>query len=224
ELLDWADHDVSALLGISTDDTLTMINPDNTPAYIEQAGQGVWRLYRIEGDTVILQPYPVLLARTLDGHAAFMLVTDWILRRALPGALPPWLHQGLVEYVGEDGVHLNNYMAEFRTGDKDVLLSPPLIDAILARGVDPDENVDRENFRRACYSAFLMVWQLVEYEGGLQPLQDFLAQAAAGADLDEAARLAWGMDLATLAGLVDPAVSGEPAGGRIPARKPHVQP
>ena len=223
ELMEWAHHEVTAVLGLAVDDTLTILNPDNTQDYKIQAGQGVWRLYRLEGNVVTIEPYPVLLARTLDGHAAFMLTTDWILQQALPTDLPPWLHQGLVEYVGEDGVHLVNYMAEFRPNG-DVLFSPPLTDAILARGVDPDEGADRENFRRASYSAFLMVWQLVEFEGGLQPLQDFLAQAAAGADLDDAARAAWGMDLATLADLVDPARNGEPVGGKMRRQTPHVQP
>lgn len=223
ELMDWAHHEVAQLLGLTTDDTLTIFNPDKTEHYRAQTRQGVWRLYRLEGNEVTIQPYPVLMARTLDGHAAFMLTTDWILRRVLPADLPPWLHQGLVEYMGEDGCHLLNYMAQFRP-QGEILFSPPLTDAILSRDIDPDEDKDRENFRRACYSAFLMVWQLVEFEGGLQPLQGFLGQVAAGADPDEAARAAWGMDLAMLAELLDPALNGEPGGGKLPTQRPHVEP
>ncbi len=223
EEVDWANHVVPALLGLATTDTLTILNPDNTQHYKEQTGQGVWRLYRLRGNEVTIEPYPVLLARTLDGHAAFMLVTDWILHQALPRDLPPWLHQGLVEYIGEDGTHLVNYMAEFR-GENSVLFSPPLVDAILARGVDPDEGADRENFRRASYSAYLMVWQLVEHEGGLTALQGFLGQVAEGVDPDEASRVAYGMDLTLLADLLDAARNGEPGGKDMSRQVPHKQP
>jgi len=218
EVLDWANHVVPELLGLTITDTLTVLNPDNTPDYKAQTGQGVWRLYKLDGNQVTIEPYPVLLARTLDAHAGFMLVTDWILNQALEQDLPPWLHQGLVEYLGENGTHLVNYMAEFRA-DGPVVFSGPLVDAILSRGVDPDEGTDREMYRRACYSAYLMTWQLVEFEGGLIALQDFLAQVAAGVDLDEASRVVYGMDLVQMADFVDPVRNGEP-GGKAMKRQP----
>ncbi len=223
ELLDWANHVVPELLGVSTDDTLTVVSPDNVQHYTEQTGQGVWRLYQLQDNFVTIEPYPVLLARTLDGHAAFMLVTDWILQQAIAQDLPPWLHQGLVEYIGEDGTHLVNYMAQFRPAGP-VIFSAPLVDGILSKGIDPDEGADREMFRRACYSAYLMVWQLVEFEGGLVALQDFLAQAASGVDLDEASLAVYGMTLEQLASMVDAVQNGDPAAVSVSRQVPHVQP
>ncbi|MEN8008475.1 MAG: hypothetical protein ABFS42_15810 [Candidatus Krumholzibacteriota bacterium] len=223
ELMDWANHEVSHLLGISAVDTLTMLNTDNVPQYDELTGQGVWRLYQLEGDKAVLQPIGVLMARTLVAHAAFMLAADWILQEAVPADLPPWLHQGIVEYMGEDGTHLLNYMAEFRPKG-DVLLSPPLIDALLAKGVDPDQGTDREMFRRSCYSAFLMVWQLVENEGGLTALREFLDLAAGGMDLDQACTKVYGMDLGGLAAYLDPVKIGEPIPKNMDRQVPHAQP
>ncbi len=133
------------------------------------------------------------------------------------------MHQGLVEYIGEDGVHLVNYMAQFRS-QGDVLFSPPLTDAILAAGVDSDKYRDREMFRRACYSAFLMVHQLVEHEGGLEAMREFLALAAAGTDLDEASQKVWDRDMAALAASLDPVIVGEPTGSAIVARNPFKGP
>jgi len=223
ELLDWANHAVPELLGLAISDTLTILNPDNTTHYLEQTGYGVWRFYKLGGNEVTIQPYPILLARTLEAHAAFMLITDWILNEALDQDLPPWLHAGLVEYMGEDGTHLFNYMAEFSSKGP-VLFSAPLVNAILSKGVDPDQAADREMFRRASYSAYLMVWQLVEFEGGLTALQDFLAQAASGVDLDEASLTVYGMDLAQLADLVDAVNNGQPAGKAMQRQMPHKQP
>lgn len=224
ELLDWADHVVPELLGLASIDTLTILNPDNVPQYKDLTGQGVWRFYVLDGDAAIMQPWPVLENRTLEGHAAFALVTDWILQQNLGDALPPWLHHGLVEYMSEDGAHLLNYMSEFRTEGVNILMSAPLVDALLASGINPDEGADRENFRRASYSAFMMVWQLVENEGGLTALQDFLALVADGAAVDEATLQVYGMGLNDLMTYLDPVVNGEPVGSGTTRRTPHVQP
>lgn len=223
ELVDWAWHEVPALIGLSSSDTLTMVNPDNNEAYGRLTGYGIWRLYLLEDDRAIMQPWPVLQGRTLDGHAAFMLVTDWLLRENLGDALPPWLHQGLVEYCGEHGQHLVNYMAQFRK-EGSVLMSPPLVDALLSRGPDPDPQTDREVYRKACYSAFLMVWELVENRGGLQAMREYLDQVSTGRTPDDAAVDVYGLDMAELAASLDPVRLGEPGGKNPPLPVPHKQP
>ncbi len=223
ELMDWAYNVVPGLLGLATADTLTIVNPDNNQHYLELTGLGVWRFYALDGDQCIMQPFPQLMSRTLVGHAAFMLVTDWILQEALEVDLPPWLHLGIVEYIGEDGVHLFSYMAEFRM-DGPVLLAPALVDALLVRGVDSHAEKDREMFRRASYSSFLMVWQLVEHEGGLTALREFLGLAAAGMDLDQACSQVYGMDMGQLALHLDPAKIGEPLPEDMVRPRPHIQP
>lgn len=223
ELLEWARARMWNLLGLAPRDTLHIENPNTSAHYLELTGQGVWRLYQLDGNRAVIEPFAVLLARNLDGHGAFMLAIDWILRQNLPQPLPGWLHQGLVEYLGEDGIHLADYMAEFRARGP-VLMGPAEIDAILAAPLDADQGRDREQFRKACYNAFLMTWQLVEYEGGMAALRDFLAQAAAGIPLDQAARTVYGQDLAGLAAHLDPLAGGEPAGGLVFNANPHRQP
>jgi hypothetical protein len=223
ELFDWARQDMEDLLDLTVDDTLSVLNPDNVDQYRELTGQGVWRLYSLEGDKAVLQPYPVLMARTLAGHGTTMLAIDWILQKSISAELPPWLHQGIVDYIGEDGSHLTNYMGEFRVKGS-ILMSPPLIDALLARDLDPNDESDREMYRRSCYSAFLMVWQLVEHEGGLDLLREFLQMAAGDMDLDQAARQVYGMDLKQLADYLDPVKIGEPIPTEMERQSPHVQP
>lgn len=223
ELLDWAQARMQTLLGLAPRDTLVIVNPNTTPHYLELCGQGVWRLYYLDGNRAVIEPFAVLLARNLDGHGVFMLAIDWILRQSLNQPLPPWLHQGLVEYLGEDGIHLADYMAEFRA-KAPVLMGPSEINAALTAGVDPDQGRDREQFRKACYNAFLMTWQLVEYEGGMQAMRDFLTKAAAGIPLDQAARTVYGLDMTALADSLDPLMMGEPAGGLVVNATPHREP
>ncbi len=223
ELLDWAGHEVPPLLGLSLPDSLIVTNPDNLEAYSAQTGFGMWRLYDLAGDQVIMEPWPILQGRTLDAHAAFMLVTDWTLRSHVGSALPPWLQQGLVEYVGEDGQHLVNYMAQFRA-DGDVLMTPLLVDALLSKGPDPELMLDREIFRKACYSAFLMAWELVENRGGLEALQDCLHLVAEGTGFSDASVAVYGLDAKELASSLDPIQLGEPGGKNPPLAVTHKQP
>ena len=223
ELLELSRVRMQELLGFAPHDTLEIVNPNSSPHYMELAGYGVWRMYRLEGNRAVIQPFAVLLARTLDGHGTVMLGCDWILRQNVKQPLPAWLHQGLVEYLGEDGIHLADYMAEFRVNGP-VAMGVDEVNAILAAGVNSDQAKDREQFRKACYNAFLMTWQLVEYEGGVAALRDFLGQAAAGIPLDQAARSVYGLDLATLTSMVDTMANGEPAAGKVFNAAPHKQP
>ena len=223
EILDWAGRTVPGLLGLALQDTLHVISPDSIESYLEMTGYGVWRHYKLEGDRCISEPLPVLQARTLDGHALFSLVTEWMLSKAIPTDLPPWLRCGLAEYISEDGVHLVNYMAQFRSAGP-ILFSPPLIDSILGAGPNPDREKDREMFRRASYSAFLMVWELVENQGGLPAMRDFLGHLAGGLTLDEASKLVYGVNLQDLVALLDPAGLGEPIGKAVQSRSPHRPP
>ena len=223
ELVDLAHRRLGPLLAVDAPDTLVLLNPDNNEHYRELAGAGTWRLYRRLEEGTFIQPVGTLQARTLDGHAAFMVVADWLLAGAVPGGLPPWLHHGLVEYLAEDGVHLTNYMLEFRPRGNP-LFSAPIVDVILGGEPDDDPARDREMFRRASYSAFLMVWELVENRGGLDALREFLHEAGAGTPLDEVSRRVYGLDMTELARSLDPVALGEPIGSAVQSRRPHVQP
>jgi hypothetical protein len=223
EVCDIGRHLCRDLLGLEAKGKLQMINPDNTPAYKEQTGFGTWRHYLLRGDHCILQPIPVLMARTLFGHVAVSLVTQWTLNQTCGTGLPPWLVHGLAAYVADEGVHLSNYMAEFRSQGP-VLLPPQEIDAILGAQPHPDPNLDRRQFRQATYSAFLMVWDLVENNGGLEPLRKFLGGLARGESLEAGCKRIYHTNLVGLATRLDPVVKGEPIGEAVQPRKPHIPP
>jgi len=223
ECLDWAGHVLPEMLGLALEDTLKVTSPDNITSYKALTGHDIWRLYKLEGNNCTIQTFGTLASRTLETHAVFMLVTDWLLQEKLPVDLPRWMHVGLVEYMSEDGAHLANYMREFRHGG-DILFSPAITNLILSQPMDPDPGRDREMFRRASYSSFLMVWELVENRGGMKAMREFLVLAAEGVELDRAAKKVYGMAMEELAISLDPVVLGEPIGGNTQTRKPSKQP
>jgi hypothetical protein len=69
-----------------------------------------------------------------------------------------------------------------------------------------------------------MVWHLVENEGGLTALQEFLQMAAECMDFDRASTMVYGMDLGDLAAYLDPVKIGEPIPKDIERQSPHAQP
>ncbi len=223
EDLDWAERVLSEAMGLEPTDTLTVISPDNIPQYRELTGQQVWRLYQLDGDVCTIEPFGTLMARTLEAHAVFMLMTDWLLRENLPEVLPIWLHAGLVEYLGEDGPHLISYMRQFRSREP-FFLPLETVSSILSQPPAEDPEKDREMFRRASYNVFLMVWELVENRGGLQAMREFLVLAHEGVDLDKASQKVYGLKMAELARSLDPAVHGEPIDPAIKNLNPSKQP
>jgi hypothetical protein len=212
------------LLGLERSDTLHVINPDNTDAYRAQSGNGVWRTFKLAGDTCIVEPVPILNGRTLIGHSGVELMVRWNLQGAVAKALPAWFQHGIANYIADNGAHLNNYMAQFRIHGDDVLLGPARADSILAAPPSSDDEVDRRLFRMASYAAFLMAWNLVENHGGLEALRQFIHGVAQGENPETVCRRVYGMDSKKLVQALDPRRTGEPVGKAVYPTSPHAPP
>lgn len=226
ELLDWARRDLPPLLGYDRTDTLRVRDPGTLDAYVAQTGQGFWRLYAWRDSEYVIEPAATLASRTLDVHAAFAIVTEWLLDGATGdrAGLPAWFRQGLGSYLGEYGVHLVNYVAEFRAAGLPAVLAAARTDSLLAAPPAEDAELDRRLYRTASYSAFLMVWELVENRGGLAALQRVVQEMANGAAPDDACRRTYGLSWVELASALDATRRPEPLGTAVQPRSPHVLP
>jgi hypothetical protein len=211
--------DVGALLGLAPGDSLLILDPDNLDEYLRLTGQGPWRMMSYRGGACTVQPVPVLIARTLLPHAAYELVARWLLEVNGCGGLPPWLREGVAVYAADFGVHLNNFMAQYRP-DGPVLFGPGDADALIGAAPLPDPETDRQMHRRAGYTAFVMVWRLVEEHGGPTRLRALLADVRDGVSPDAACRAAYGLDLAALAAQLDASRGPEPIGDAVQSRNP----
>jgi hypothetical protein len=231
ELCDMARIRVRDLLELERDGRLAVLSPPNGDEYTRLTGLGVWRTYALDGDSCVVEPVPILTGRTLVGHAAVELVTRWTLHGTLPQPLPPWLERGLAGYLADMGSHLLNYMAEFRYQGVG-MVGRARADSILTAPPAADVAADRQDYRRALYTSFTMVWRLIEDRGGLPACRRFLATVAGGTDADAAARAVYGMDLDSLARELDPTVAGDPLGkaatempyGPEGSKRAHVDP
>jgi hypothetical protein len=225
ELTDWARRELPPLLGHDRSDTLRLRNSEDLDTYTALTGQKFWRLYGWRDGVCVIEPAPTLAARTLEAHAAFALVTEWLLDDTpTPGAYPAWFRGGLASYLAEYGVHLVNYVAQFRSEGRPVVLTAAVTDSILAAPPAADEETDRRSYRTASYSAFLMVWELVENRGGLAALQRLVQAVVAGTDPDAACRDAYGLTWSELAAALDATGRPEPIGDAVQTRAPHLRP
>ncbi len=219
EVLDWAEREVTALLGHARPDTLRVDNPTDLDAYRARTGQDFHRLYWYDGEMAVIEPASVLFARGLALHAAFHLQTVWQLDGWLgEHDLPHWFTEGLASYLAEDGVHYLSYLAMYRAQGP-VILDPEKTEAVLAAPPHPDRNIDKQQYRMAGYSAFLMMWELVEHRGGLRTLRAFLERVAAGEDPDAVVVDLYGHDLTSLAAELDATTRPEPVGDGIQPRQ-----
>jgi hypothetical protein len=226
ELLDWARRDLPPLLGHDRDDTLRVRDPGTLDAYTAETGQRFWRLDAWRDGVCVIEPVATLASRTLDGHAAFAIVTEWLLVDAAgEGAgFPAWFRSGVGSYLGEYGVHLVNYVAEFRAAGLPVVFTPARTDSLLTGLPLADPELDRRLYRTASYSAFLMVWELIENRGGLAALQRVVQAMAAGAAPDDACRRAYRSSWAELAAAIAATDQPEPLGEAVQPRSPHILP
>jgi hypothetical protein len=209
ELSDMALRLYADLLDLEPVGFLDIVNPDNVAAYSEQAGYGTWRMFKLDGEVCIVQPIPVLMTRTLISHAAIDMVGQWLLRSRTRD-LPEWFINGLTSYIGEQGNHYLSYLFQYR--DKGpVIMRPEMVEQVLASPPHMDAGHDKQNFRTARYSAFLMMWQLIEERGGLQKMRAMLA----GRKVDDVCREVYGVDLATLTQELNPMNYGEPIGESV---------
>jgi hypothetical protein len=226
ELTDWARRELPPLIGHDRTDTLRLRSPESLDAYVALTGQKFWRLFAWRDGECIIEPASILAARTLDAHAAFALVTEWLLDDAAgdDDAFPAWFRAGLGSYFAEDGVHLVNYAAEFRIAGQAVVFAAARTDSVLSAPAGADDELDRRMYRTASYSAFLMIWELVEHRGGLSALQQLVQAVAAGAEPDAACRDAYGLSWADLTTSLDPTGRPEPVGDAVQPRAPHVRP
>ena len=181
ELLDWARRDLPPLLGHDRADTLRVRDPGTLEAYVAATGQNFWRLHAWRDGECVIEPAATLASRTLDAHAAFAVVAEWLLDDAAGAgnAFPAWFRAGLGSYFAEYGVHLVNYAAEFRAAGLPVVLAAARTDSLLAAPPAADPELDRHLYRTASYSAFVMVWRLVEDHGGPTPLRAWSARPPA---------------------------------------------
>jgi len=218
EVLDWAERDVTALLGHARPDTLRVANPVDLAAYTDMTGQGFHRLYWRDGSRAVVEPAKVLFARGLALHAAYHLMTVWQLDHvAGDQQLPRWFTEGLASYVAEDGVHFLSYLAMYRSLGP-VVFTAEETEAVLSNPPHPDQEIDKRQYRMAGYSAFLMVWELVEHRGGLERLRLFLDRVAAGESADSVSADLWGHDLEGLAAELDATRRPEPVGDATEGR------
>jgi hypothetical protein len=224
EMLDWAHRDLSRLLGHALPDTLRLASPDNLDDYRERTGYAFHRLYQDQGDVVVLEPVPILVARTLAVHVAHHLIASRLLDDLAGGRpLPAWFRQGVPSYLAQEGTHLVNYLAMYRA-DRDVVVSADQVERVLTSPPLADDEADKFEYRRACYSAFLMAWELIEHRGGLAPVREFCARIGAGEDPDTVSEDLWGHDLADLAADLDATRRPEPIGDQTGPRSPHRPP
>ena len=199
------------VLGLKPESNIHFIKPDNPNHYTELTGYGVWRKFKLQGDTCT----PILSSSVMISHTVVDMITQWLLQSY--GQLPDWFTNGVGAYVADMGPHFISYVAQFRP-EGSILRDPMSVDQVLYHDPIVDLETDRKVFRIARYNAFLMVWNLVEYNGGLDSLKQLLAETKSGTDFKSACEKVYQMPMTSLMNRINPVITGEPIGTNIVPR------
>jgi hypothetical protein len=208
EFVEYALDRCEKVLNIKPVSNLHLIMPNNGQHYSEMTGYGTWRKFKLVGDNCI----PMMISSVMIAHTMVDMTTQWLLHGC--GEIPDWFANGLGAYIADMGPHFISYVAMYRP-DGEILLTPMETDMQLYHDPLPDPGTDKKGFRIARYNAFIMVWNLVEYNGGLDALQELLAELSAGTDFNLACEKVYNMPLSGLLNKISPKKTGEPIGSNI---------
>jgi len=168
-----------AVFGDVPDERVTVRCTESMSAFRTETGHRWWNYGVIDGNTIVLQPIPVIYQRGLMGIAPAREYYRWVIRTVSGGRVPRWMEYGLASVVaGEDDV-LRDQAGEF--GKKP---APRNVSAI-NHGLK--QASDRLRFRRAHYGAFRMCRRIVARHG-IAAVVAALRDIGSGSSFDDASR------------------------------------
>jgi hypothetical protein len=204
ELLDLSYHDLCELLDTRPTTKIHVFGASTLEEYRALTGHDFWVPMVADATFILVCPTDVLDRRTLLAHTARAAVAKSLLNWKCHGGLPPWLREGLVSYLSEEGNELLNYVNFYR----------PHLDSVLWPVERVNQNLvpltgDGSLGRVAQYNAFLMTWHLAETFGFARVRQvlDILQE---GRSFAAAVQEVYGRDEDALIKLIDPRTLGEP--------------
>ncbi len=158
---------------------LTVRCAESMKAYARDTKHGWWHYGALDGNTLTLQPIPVIMQRGLLGIAPAREYYRWVIRTLSGGNAPAWIEYGLASVIAREDAVLDDQTSEF--GDT------PVARDVRTTNKGLQQVSDRLRFRRAHYNAFRMCRRLVA-RGGLAGLAALVRDLGAGRSLDEASR------------------------------------
>ena len=125
--------------------------------YVEVTGKDWWFYSVIEGDSMVMQPYWVLVKRNIDKVVMSHEYYQWAVGKVTRYAAPRWLEEGIASWLSEEKPLLERQMLEFihRTDKPDLAA----IDNILTH------EEKKEDSRVAYYHSLRMVEKLIDTYG-----------------------------------------------------------
>ncbi|MDD4857025.1 MAG: hypothetical protein PHD74_02845 [Candidatus Krumholzibacteria bacterium] len=145
-----------------------------------------WFYGYVKGDTIIFEPFDILLKRSIAEAAIFNRIAQGAVNRRSGGKSPAWLREALASRIANEVEFLKIQIPEMRYEGRNIDPSPEAVESAIAAGTD------RGDSRIAYYAAYRMLDNLLA-KHSMDNVMSFLDRLKEGKTLDEASREAFGV-------------------------------
>jgi hypothetical protein len=170
---------------------LVLIGTKDLDEYLLMTRKEWWNYGFIKGDTIIFEPFDILIKRMIAQQAIVNRIAQVAINRRSGGASPRWLKEALASRIAGEFEILKIQQPEFQYEGRNMNPSPDSIERAIAEGTN------RGDSRIAYYAAYRMLENCLESHP-MENVLSFLDRLGEGKTLDQASRDAFGVDYAVL--------------------------
>jgi len=170
---------------------IVLIGTADLDEYLLVTHREWWNYGFIKGDTIIFEPFDVMIKRMICEQAIVNRIAQVAINRRSGGAAPFWLKEALASRIAGEEEVLRIQQPEFQYEGRNMNPSPEAIERAISEGTN------RGDSRIAYYSAYRMLDNLLQSHP-MEKILSFLDRLGEGKTLDEASRDAFGLDYGAL--------------------------
>jgi hypothetical protein len=178
-------------IGKPSEGKLVLIGAADIDEYQFLTRKDWWYYGVIQGDTIIFEPFDIMLKRTIADEAITQKIAQAALLRRSGGRIPPWMREAIASRIAEEGVIVQMQTEQFRHEKRDLDPPPGKVDDDITQAVDMGDT------RIAFYAAYRMFGALLDF-AAMEDVYRFIDLLAAGETLERASQEAFEMDYRTL--------------------------
>jgi hypothetical protein len=173
-------------IGRPSEGNLVLIGATNLDEYRLMTRKEWWFYGYLKGDTIIFEPFDILLKRSIAEEAICNRIAQAAVNRRSGGKSPAWLREAIASRIANEVEFLKIQIPEMRYEGRIIDPSPEAVESAIAAGTD------RGDSRIAYYAAYRMLDNLLA-KHSMDNVMSFLDRLKEGKTLDEASREAFGV-------------------------------
>ncbi len=182
---------VKKIIGKPAEEKVVLVGTKDLDSYTFRTGKSWWYYGVQRGDTIIFEPFNIMIRRKIAEIAVTQKMAQMALGRVSGGKIPPWLRESVASEVAGEQLILESQIEEFKAEEVKIRYSPAEVDTALK------EAEDRRETRIAFWNAYRMLEKAVDHYS-MDAVIEFVRLLGKGKSLDEASMEIFGINYGDL--------------------------